>query len=152
MVKIQFKGWKCYLDIAQYNNGRIAIQLFDCSDNCPVAKATVNLPDVKIPENSVIIKNYSENEGIAEVLMEAKIIGENLGDIRSGHILCGVHKFLRTDLIKKIEIMERFKVVKVSRKSGNKKLLGKNLTREDAQIMVKSYPNSKTSMVYFTEH
>ena len=44
-----------------------------------------------------------------------------------------------------------YKVVKVFRKSYRHKLLRKNLTLEEAKRVVKSYPNSNTSMVVFTK-
>lgn len=43
-----------------------------------------------------------------------------------------------------------YKVVKVMRKTGNKKVLEKNLSREQAQRLVQSYPDSQNSMVIFT--
>jgi len=45
--------------------------------------------------------------------------------------------------------MERYKVVKVMRKTGNKKTLEKNLTLDEAKRMVNSYPDSNKHMVVF---
>lgn len=39
--------------------------------------------------------------------------------------------------------------MKVMRKTGNKKLIRKNLTRSEAVALVAKYPNSETSMVVF---
>ena len=52
------------------------------------------------------------------------------------------------------EPQKLYKVYKIGRKhgmSGRRQLLGKNLSREEAQRMVKRYPNSSRSMVLFTE-
>lgn len=53
------------------------------------------------------------------------------------------------------EITEKlYKVYKIGRKygmSGRRQLLGKNLSREAAQRIVRSYPNASKSMVIFTE-
>ena len=45
--------------------------------------------------------------------------------------------------------MERYKVVKIMRNSGNRKTLETGLTRSEAQKIVRSYPNSQKSMVVF---
>lgn len=47
--------------------------------------------------------------------------------------------------------MEKYKVYKVYRNSGGKKLIEKNLSREQAQKLVQAYPDSETSMVVFTK-
>ena len=51
--------------------------------------------------------------------------------------------------IKKLEIIPLFKVYKVFRKSQRRQLIEKNLTREQAQRLVQSFPDSNTSMVVF---
>jgi hypothetical protein len=51
--------------------------------------------------------------------------------------------------------MKKYKVYKIGRKygmSGRRKLLGKNLSLEEAQMLVNSYPDSSRSMVIFTSH
>lgn len=45
--------------------------------------------------------------------------------------------------------METYKVVKVFRKSGNKKVLEKGLSLETAKHIVNSFPDSNKSMVVF---
>lgn len=45
----------------------------------------------------------------------------------------------------------KYKVLKIFRKSGRRKTLEKNLTREQAQRIVNSFPDSQTSMVIFTK-
>ena len=74
MLTVNFMNWNCYLKFGQYANGRTAIQLFDTADHEPVCTATVNVPEVELPEGYVFIKNYSENEGILETLVAAGII------------------------------------------------------------------------------
>jgi len=46
---------------------------------------------------------------------------------------------------------ERYKVVKIFRKSGRREILEKNLTLDQARRVVERYPNSNTSMVVFTK-
>ena len=73
------------LRISKYNNGRIAISAID-SDGIPLCKCTVNLPDIQIPDDFVLIKNYSENEGVLEDLIEMDVISEAITTIPSGFI------------------------------------------------------------------
>jgi hypothetical protein len=47
--------------------------------------------------------------------------------------------------------IERYKVVKIFRKSGRREILEKNLTLDQARRVVERYPNSNTSMVVFTK-
>ena len=46
---------------------------------------------------------------------------------------------------------EKYKVVKVFRVSGRRKILHKNLSKETAKRIVNSHPNSNRSMVVFTK-
>ena len=64
---------------SQYENGRTAIRL--TQDGMPYAMATINDPDIWLEKGQVLIKNYSENEGIVDALVEARIVEkeEDLG-------------------------------------------------------------------------
>lgn len=73
-MELTFKKWKCSVNPATYNNGRKAILLWDYQDGSPVATATVNLPYAPCNNNEVYIKDYSENEGMTETLINANII------------------------------------------------------------------------------
>lgn len=44
---------------------------------------------------------------------------------------------------------QKYKVVKVFRKSGRRQIIEKNLTEPQAQRVVQSYPDSNTSMVIY---
>jgi len=91
---VKFKDWDCSLEHSTYMNGRIAIQLNDITDGMPIATATVNIPEASLQPNEVIIKNYSENEGMSKALMDAGIIGPPNRSIRTGHVIVMVHKLL----------------------------------------------------------
>ena len=87
MIKLKFKRWKCIIVKGKYRNGRLALELV--SDDVrrePVAVATVNIPDEPIEENEVLIKNYSENAGILEVLIRNKIVSEPKRFVSSGFV------------------------------------------------------------------
>ena len=46
---------------------------------------------------------------------------------------------------------QKYKVIKVMRKSGNRKILERNLSESEAQRVVKRYPNSENHMVIYTK-
>lgn len=73
MKKVKFMGWECDVRLAEYNNGRIAIELTHPDDG-PIAVASVNLPDEECEPGHTFIKDWSENAGMTEALVEAGIV------------------------------------------------------------------------------
>lgn len=71
-MKIIHNGSECEVVFTNYADGNTAICL--TQDGVAYATATINDPDFDLLENEVIIKNYSENEGILEALEEAGIV------------------------------------------------------------------------------
>ena len=94
MKTVEFAGYTCNVDIGSYTNKRPLIGLID--NGCPVAIATINLPSIETEPDEVIIKNYSENTGIDDVLIEAGVISkEPLYYVDSGFVEnMPVHKLL----------------------------------------------------------
>lgn len=83
--------------VRQYPNNRLCIQLFSyAKDNQfiePWATATVNLPDQLLNPGEVFIKDYSENAGLLELLVRAKIIEPRpLKEVPSSFITVTAHK------------------------------------------------------------
>ena len=82
----------CYFKAGHYNNGNIAILIESGEDEEPIMVATVN-PWQAVEDSCVAIKNYSENEGVVEVLKEQGIIvGEPEYDIPSGFVTIPVYR------------------------------------------------------------
>ena len=77
----------------KYSNGQTRLDLIDSEDGLPYATATVAV-DMSIAEDEVIIKNYSENEGILESLINAGIVSHPVSFIRSGFVHLSVCKLL----------------------------------------------------------
>ncbi len=92
---VQFKKWNCILVLGQYNNGRTAIQLKSSIDGSPVAVATINVPDVYLEKDEVIIKDYSENEGMLDTLVSHGIVEPTGRRVKSGFIECEVCKLVK---------------------------------------------------------
>lgn len=94
---IKFRDWDCYLEVTEYDlNGRTAILLheIDDEDSGLVAVATINIPDAEVGMNEVLIKDWSENEGMVEALQRAGVIGPVLDMVPSGYTAASKHELL----------------------------------------------------------
>lgn len=85
--KVQFRSWPCWVERRTYGHtNRIALMLVDAEDGEPVAVATVHMPDLALAADEVVIKDYSENEGMLECLVAADVISPPLRDVESGYV------------------------------------------------------------------
>ena len=76
------------------NNGNLALQVFDAENGNPIATATVN-PAVggPLPKGVVAIKNWSENEGVEQALIEGGIIeAEPVAELEQGFVRINIFK------------------------------------------------------------
>jgi hypothetical protein len=83
MKKVKFLGEDCTVSLQSYTRGGQALQLM-CEDGSPMATATVWVEGLENDE--LAIKDYSENEGMYEVLRDAGIIQPMHRTIRSGWV------------------------------------------------------------------
>jgi len=73
-------GENCFLEVHTYPNGRLGLQIIGWYEEEgekyeePIATATVNLVDESCPNNEIWVKDYSENEGMVEQLVEWGVI------------------------------------------------------------------------------
>jgi hypothetical protein len=74
-----------YLQSRNYTSGNVRIDLIDARDHCPYMSVTVNVDG--LDENEVAIKNYSENEGILDVLVDEGIVKPPHRHVKSGFVL-----------------------------------------------------------------
>jgi hypothetical protein len=74
------------IKLDKYANGRTRINLLDAADNEPYAVATTNLPDVLLLDNEVLVKDYSENEGMTEFLTTNNIVVPTNNWVSSGFV------------------------------------------------------------------
>ncbi len=68
-----------YISIGFYGEGAVALMVESARGR--EAVATVNLPEVNLPPRQIILKGWSENEGIPEALEKAglvKLTGETI--------------------------------------------------------------------------
>lgn len=90
-IKVKMLGYSCIVQFAKYADGdRTAIELVvvdtDGTPIEPMARATVNLPGCPLAKNEVFIKNYSENEGIIDILHAAGVISKSIRQTPSGWV------------------------------------------------------------------
>jgi hypothetical protein len=75
---------------SKYSNGGHALSLIDESDGFPYAKCTVNIPGLS--EDEVAIKDYSENEGVYDLLVDNGIIERSHRTEYSGFVALPICK------------------------------------------------------------
>jgi hypothetical protein len=72
MNNVHFQKWDCTVSVQKARNGNTVLQLFD--EEGPVATATVQLNNIRLPRDMAYIKDYSENEGMLDALIKAGIV------------------------------------------------------------------------------
>lgn len=95
MKKMNFKGYECVVAKTNYmNNNNLALVLFDANVRFgpPVAYITVNTSEI-LPANQGFVKNYSENDGMMEAIIEAGLVSEVLGTKQFGYVTAPLVEF-----------------------------------------------------------
>lgn len=81
----------CEWSARQYGNGNLALQVVSEEDG-PICVCTVN-PGERVDDGRIAIKDYSENEGMVDTLLEMGIIkGDPLYTIPSGWVQIPVYE------------------------------------------------------------
>lgn len=97
-IKVTFREWECILQTKLFQDKSICLQLIDVEDGSPVARATVAMNSIHIPDILrmaldeaakdgiiyVAVKDYSENEGMLKALITAKIVGPPTATVQVG--------------------------------------------------------------------
>ena len=82
-----FQDTDVNISIGHYASGRKAIKLVDVEDGLPYAVATTDVPGLALKnENEVLIKDYSENEGMKMFLEKHNIVKFTGKTVVSGFI------------------------------------------------------------------
>jgi hypothetical protein len=88
---MKYKNYDVVLKFAQYDNGRLAIRLFDPSEGL-ITTATTNLPEVSLGEDEVFIKDYTENVGVLSFLLDNGFVEQTGRTVRSGYVAIPIVK------------------------------------------------------------
>lgn len=86
-------GSTCFGTANTYPNGNLRIQIYESETYEPICTATTTLK-AKLEPGLAHIKNYFENTGILEALIEAGIVTEVVGYTPSGMVsipLCKIN-------------------------------------------------------------
>lgn len=95
MKTIQFLDEECSIKVDHYRASKNpAIFLF--SNSGPVGTASVDLPDYNLKRGEILIKDYSENQGVAQAIQNAGLAQE-IARTRAGHAVNGVSVMKITD-------------------------------------------------------
>ena len=89
---VHFKQWTCKIRVKYYGNGRTALQLNDHEKREVIAIATVNIPNEPQEEDEIFIKDWAENEGMVDALVNAGVIYPPSRRIPTGHVSAAVAK------------------------------------------------------------
>jgi len=93
-MEVTFLKWKCNVILGKYANSSNAIVLHSVKDGSPVATASINLVYGGLRNNEIAIKNYSENEGMLDCLVQANIISKPLRYAHAGFVTIPICKLL----------------------------------------------------------
>lgn len=71
----------------EYRNGKsLALKLIDDQEGECIAVCTVNLPEVPLHPGEIILKDYSENEGMLHSLFSQGIVSSPVRYAKNGHV------------------------------------------------------------------
>jgi hypothetical protein len=93
---INFQGYDCIVIKENYvSNNQVALSLIaantpnnisqDVFEGMPIVKASVCIPEIELPENQTLIKDFSENKGILDALIDADIVKDLSVEYTTGH-------------------------------------------------------------------
>lgn len=87
-----FEYPNCYFVTGRYSeNNNLSVRIMNDSEG-PICTVTVNLGR-KINDDCIVVKDYSENEGMVNWLFDNEFIEDHPVDIiDNGYVHCGVYK------------------------------------------------------------
>jgi hypothetical protein len=90
---VTFRGHELEVSTGgNYAHGGRVIQLYD--EEGPYMTASVCIPGIKLAKDETCIKDYSENEGILDALIEAGIVEKTGSVAYSGYICATIVRIL----------------------------------------------------------
>lgn len=93
-VTLGNKNYKVKLERGSYEGGRIAI-LGYLSDGEPFSTLSVNIPDIKLLEDEILIKNWSENEAFAKSALQSGYFLNTGKSVRTGFVEAPIWLLIR---------------------------------------------------------
>ena len=86
-ITVQVFGIDCVVQLNRYrDSGRLALILLEKEAREEMTVATVNMPEIFLQSEEVLLKTWSENEGVLEALQEAGVVEPTGLTYRSGYV------------------------------------------------------------------
>jgi len=86
-ITVKVFGIDCVIELRRYpDSGRLAMTLMDKETREEMAVATVNMPEIFLQSGEVLVKTWSENQGVLEALQEAGVVVPTGLTYRSGFV------------------------------------------------------------------
>lgn len=77
MKAYTFNQYKVTIEKGEYPNGRLALLLVEANTGEELYFCTVNIPEVYLLPDEIIIKNWAENDGMLDFLVQNGIISKS---------------------------------------------------------------------------
>lgn len=102
MIKVKYNNHDCLLTLIEYADGHQGLKLIDAESEFqePYLICSTNFEELE--DDEVAIKNWSENEGMYQYLLEKNIITKNHRTIFSGFVIAPVCK-ITDEAMKKLK-------------------------------------------------
>ncbi|MHA1561536.1 MAG: hypothetical protein ACTSPA_05370 [Promethearchaeota archaeon] len=97
-VEIKFENEVYFLKKSFNESGGLDLSLFDALDQ-KYATLSIQYPKLNLKMNEILLKNYSENQMIAKLLLETKILKPSSKYILVGRKFCPVCEVQNLNLI-----------------------------------------------------
>ena len=106
MTTVQFKDWRCRLYLASYSDGNTALSMYDTEDGSAIACVSINLapvePELLEDRALIYLKDYSENEGMLDLLVAEGIVERTGRTRQSGYIEAPLVRIIDPELVAEI--------------------------------------------------
>lgn len=96
-VEVEFAGIPSKIVRTSYaHGGATAVLLVDAADESPVITASINVAGVSesLPEDHLVLKTYSEGEGLLEALEAAAIVQDTGKRVQTGFVTAPIVRLL----------------------------------------------------------
>ena len=92
---MEFRGTEISIDYTQtYSNGKPVIDFYETETGEPYLTATTNIDGLNLAQDEILIKDYSENEGVLDFLIQNKIVEPTGKYVESGWVKIPICKLI----------------------------------------------------------
>jgi hypothetical protein len=93
---MKYHKGEALLEFSKYTSGdRKAMVILDPVTHETICIPTVNIPEAKLAKNEILIKDWSENEGVLQTLVENGIVKDTGKTVKTGFVNAHVCELLK---------------------------------------------------------